>query len=621
MAFEVTRTFDILDRILTQFPRTDALGGKNHNDWYTYSTAEYVEKSHQFAIGLMALGLAKGDKVATVTTNRPEWNFADMGLAMTGIVHVPIYPTIGEEEYSYILDHAEIKVLLVGDKKLYEKLKPIAERIPLITHIYTFEEVEGVPSFGEILELGKAHEDELKTKLEEIKAGIDPEDLATLIYTSGTTGVPKGVMLSHRNLVSNFVTHSKMHNLGKDHRVISFLPLCHVYERSVNYHFQYKGMGIYYVGNLGQIVSAIKEIKPHMFNSVPRLLERVYDGFVSKGKDLKGIKKVIYFWALNLTRHFEYNKKYNLFLKIRIKIADKLIYSKWREALGGNITYIVSGGAALQPRIARVLGMAGMLNLEGYGLTETSPVIAVNNPASGNMKVGTVGPILEGVEVKFADDGEILVKGPSVMKGYYKAPELTAEVIDEDGWFHTGDIGILEDGLYLKITDRKKEMFKLSGGKYVAPQMIENKLKASFFIEQVMVIGAGEKFASALISPNFAYLHDWCSQRKIHFQDNEDLIQKTEVLAQVQREVVAINKTLGEHEEIKRFRLVPEEWTPQSGELSPTLKLKRNYVSAKYKTIIDEIYSVQKSQPGGRFRLPKIKLNFDVSEFVKRLKL
>jgi long-chain acyl-CoA synthetase len=621
MTFEVTRTFDILERILTQFPRPDALGGKNQKDWYTYSTAEYVEKSHQFAYALMALGLAKGDKVATVTTNRPEWNFADMGLAMTGIVHVPIYPTIGDEEYAYILDHAEIKVLLVGDKKLYEKLQPIAEQIPLIKHIYSFEEIDGVPNFDELLELGKSHEGEYKEKLEQIKSAIDPEDLATLIYTSGTTGVPKGVMLTHRNLVSNFVTHSKMHNLGKDHRVISFLPLCHVYERSVNYHFQYKGMGIYYVGNMGQIVSAIKEIKPHMFNSVPRLLERVYDGFVSKGKDLKGIKKVIYFWALNLTRHFEYNKKYNLFLKLRIKIADKLIYSKWREALGGNITYIVSGGAALQPRIARVLGMAGMLNLEGYGLTETSPVIAVNNPSTGNMKVGTVGPILEGVEVKFAEDGEILVKGPSVMKGYYKAPELTAEVIDEDGWFHTGDIGILEDGLYLKITDRKKEMFKLSGGKYIAPQMIENKLKASFFIEQVMVIGAGEKFASALISPNFAYLHDWCSQRKIHFQDNEDLIQKTEVLAQLQREVVAINKTLGEHEEIKRFRLVAEEWTPQSGELSPTLKLKRNYVIAKYKSIIEEIYSVQKSQPGGRFRLPKINLNFDIAEFIKRLKL
>ena len=621
MATEVRRTFDLLDRYIREFPRKDALGGKNSNDWYVYSTAQYVEKSHQFAMGLMALGLKKGDKVATVTTNRPEWNFADMGLAMTVIVHVPIYPTIGSEEYSYILEHAEIKLLLVGDKKLYEKLSPLAALLPEISDIYSFDEIEGVKNYEEILDLGKSHQQELSLQLEAIKASIDPDDLATIIYTSGTTGVPKGVMLTHTNLVSNFVTHSFMHHLGKDHRVISFLPLCHVYERSVNYHFQYKGMGIYYVGNLGQIVSAIKEIKPHMFNSVPRLLERVYDGFVSKGNELTGLKKVIYFWALSLTRHFEYNKKYNLFLKIRIKIADKLIYSKWREALGGNIVYIVSGGAALQPRIARVLGMAGMMNLEGYGLTETSPVIAVNNPATKEMKIGTVGAILDNVEVKFADDGEIMVKGPSVMKGYYKAPDLTAEVIDEEGWFHTGDIGILEDGKFLKITDRKKEMFKLSGGKYIAPQMIENKLKASIFIEQIMVIGAGEKFASALISPNFTYLHDWCSQRKIHFQNNEELIQKTEVLAQFQREVVAINKTLGEHEEIKRFRLVADEWTPQSGELSPTLKLRRNYVSQKYKSIIAEIYSVSKVQAGGRFRLPKIKLNFDINEFIKRLKL
>jgi long-chain acyl-CoA synthetase len=621
MAKEVTRTFDVLDWILTELPRPDALGGKNGNDWYVYSTAEYVEKSHQFAFGLMALGLKKGDKVATVTTNRPEWNFADMGMAMTGIVHVPIYPTIGDEEYSYILEHAEIKALFVGDKKLFEKLSPIVARLPEITHVYSFEEIEGVPYFEELLQLGESRKAELSEQLEQIKSEVDPEDLATIIYTSGTTGVPKGVMLTHTNLVSNFLVHSKMHHLGKDHRVISFLPLCHVYERSVNYHFQYKGMGVYYVGNLGQIVAAIKEIKPHMFNSVPRLLERVYDGFVSKGKELKGIKKLIYFWALNLTRHFEYNKEYNFFLKIRIKIADKLIYSKWRAALGNNIVYIVSGGAALQPRIARVLGMAGMLNLEGYGLTETSPVIAVNNPETKAMKIGTVGEVLSNVQLKFADDGEILCKGPGVMKGYYKEPELTAEVIDEDGWFHTGDIGILEDGKFLKITDRKKEMFKLSGGKYIAPQMIENKLKASFFIEQIMVIGAGEKFASALISPNFSYLHEWCSHRKILFQDNEELIQNTEVLAQLQKEVVAINKTLGEHEEIKRFRLVSDEWTPQTGELSPTLKLKRNYVAAKYKTIIDEIYSVAKEQPGGRFRLPKIKLNFDINEFIKRLKL
>ncbi len=316
-----------------------------------------------------------------------------------------------------------------------------------------------------------------------------------------------------------------MHHLGKDHHVISFLPLCHVLERSVNYHFQYKGMGIYYVGNLNQIVSAIKEIKPHMFVSVPRLLEKVYDGFVAKGKELSGIKKSIYFWALRLTRHFEFNKKYGPLMQLKIKIADKLIYSKWREALGGNIVYIVSGGAALQPRIARVLGMAGMQNLEGYGLTETSPVIAVNNPAKGEMKIGTVGPVLENTEVKIAEDGEILCKGPQVMKGYYKAPELTAEVIDEDGWFHTGDIGVLDEGKYLKITDRKKEIFKLSGGKYIAPQMIENKLKTSNLIEQVMVIGANEKFASALISPNFPLLHDWCSMHKIHFEDNKELIQ------------------------------------------------------------------------------------------------
>lgn len=596
MAIEVKRTFDILERMLLEFPRPDALGGKNNNEWFIYSTAQYVEKSHQLAMGFMALGLKKGDKVATVTANRPEWNFADMGMAMTGIVHVPIYPTISDEEYGYILEHAEIKALIVGDKKLFDKLSPIASRLPKITHLYSFEEIEGVDSLEELIQLGETRKSELAEPLEQIKNDIDPEDLATIIYTSGTTGVPKGVMLTHTNLVSNFLEHVKMHHLGKDHHVISFLPLCHVYERSVNYHFQYKGMGIYYVGNLSQILSAIKEIKPHMFNSVPRLLEKIYDGFVSKGNELTGLKKVIYFWALSLTRHFEYNKEYDYFLKIRIKIADKLIYSKWREALGNNIVYIVSGGAALQPRIARVFGMAGMINLEGYGLTETSPVIAVNNPSTRAMKIGTVGEVLSNVQLKFANDGEILCKGPGVMKGYYKEPDLTAEVIDKEGWFHTGDIGILEEGKYLKITDRKKEMFKISAGKYIAPQMIENKLKSSFFIEQVMVIGADEKFASALISPNFVFLHDWCSQRKIHFQNNEDLIQKHEVLAQLHKEVTEINKTLGEYEEIKRFRLVSDEWTTQSGELSPTLKLKRNYIAGKYKDVIDEIYSVSKNE-------------------------
>ena len=595
MGIKVTRTFDILDRYMKEFPREDALGGKKNGNWYTYSTTDYNNKSHQFALGLLALGLKKGDKVATVTTNRPEWNFADMGMSMTGVIHVPMYPNIGEEEYKYILEHSEAKYLITGDRKLYKKLQPVVKEVPSVQDIYSFEELDEVKSYNEILTLGESKRGDLEARLEELKASITPDDLATLIYTSGTTGVPKGVMLTQDNLVSNFVAHSKMHHLGKEHRVISFLPLCHVYERSVNYHFQYKGMGIYYVGNLAQIVTAIKEIKPHMFNSVPRLLEKVYDGFVAKGKELSGIKQSLYFWALRLTRHFEYNKKYGSLLRMKIKIADKLIYSKWREALGGNIVYVVSGGAALQPRIARVLGMAGMYNLEGYGLTETSPVIAVNNPATGEMKIGTVGPILEGFEVKIAEDGEILCKGPGVMKGYYKAPEMTAEVMDENGWFHTGDIGVLEDAKYLKITDRKKEIFKLSGGKYIAPQMIENKLKTSNLIEQVMVIGANEKFASALISPNFSLLHDWCAEHKIHFKNNEELIKIPAVVEKIRKEVDIVNKTLGTHEKISRIRLVCEEWTPAKGELSPTLKLRRNTVSVKYQHLIDDIYSVGKS--------------------------
>jgi long-chain acyl-CoA synthetase len=595
MAVKVTRTFDILDKYMEEFPREDALGGKKDGNWYTFSTEEYYKKSHQFALGMLALGIEKGDKVATVTTNRPEWNFADMGMTMTGVVHVPIYPTIGEDEYKYILEHSEAKILIVGDSKLYEKLVPVVRMLPGVQEIYTFEEVEGAKNYEEILTLGESKRTELEASLNKMKTSVEPGDLATLIYTSGTTGVPKGVMLSQKNLVSNFVSHAKMHHLGKDHRVISFLPLCHVYERSVNYHFQYKGMGVYYVGNLSQIVAAIKEIKPHMFNSVPRLLEKVYDGFVAKGKELSGAKKSLYFWALRLTRHFEYNKKYGPVLNLKIKLADKLIYSKWRAALGGNIVYVVSGGAALQPRIARVLGMAGMYNLEGYGLTETSPVIAVNNPATGEMKIGTVGPVLEGFEVKIAADGEILCKGPGVMMGYYKAPELTAQVIDENGWFHTGDIGVFEDGKYLKITDRKKEIFKLSGGKYIAPQMIENKLKTSNLIEQVMVIGANEKFASALISPNFPLLHDWCSEHKIHFNNNEELIKMPEVVEKIQKEVQIVNKTLGSHEQINRIRLVCEEWTPASGELSPTLKLRRKVVAVKYQHLINDIYSAGKN--------------------------
>ena len=592
MGQTVTRTFDILERILKEFPREDAIAGKKEGKWYTYSTNEYYKKSHHLATGLMALGLKRGDRVATVTTNRAEWNIADMGMAMAGIIHVPIYPTLGDDEYKYILKHAEVKIILAGDKKLFQSMCPLASMSDGVDAVYTFEEVDGAKNFQQILDLGEEKKDEFADQLEAVKKDIKPEDLATIIYTSGTTGVPKGVMLSHKNLVSNFTEHAKLHNLGIEHKALSFLPLCHVYERSVNYHFQYRGMGVYYVGNLSQIVSSIKEVKPHMFNSVPRLLEKVYDGFVAKGKELTGIKKKLYFWALNLTHHFEYNKKFGPLMRLKISVADKLIYSKWREALGGNITYIVSGGAALQPRIGRVFGMAKLTTLEGYGLTETSPVIAVNNPTTKEMMVGTVGPILEGYDVKFASDGEILCKGPGIMKGYYKAPELTDEVIDKNGWFHTGDIGMLVDNKYLKITDRKKEIFKLSGGKYIAPQMIENKLKTSELIEQVMVIGANEKFASAIISPCFPILHDWAGEHKLHYENNEELIQLPEVIQKMQKEVMKVNKTLGSHEQISRIRLVCEEWTPTSGELSPTLKLRRNAVAVKYKHLIDDIYAV-----------------------------
>lgn len=592
MGQTVTRTFDVLEHAVKEFPRKDAIAGKKEGKWYTYSTEEYYKKTQQLALGLMALGLKRGDKVATVTTNRPEWNIADMGLAMAGIIHVPIYPTLGDDEYKYILKHAEVKIILAGDKKLFQSMCPLANMIDGVEAVYTFEEVEGAKHYEQIIELGAFKKDKFIKQLEETKKDIKPEDLATIIYTSGTTGMPKGVMLSHNSLVSNFVEHAKLHDLGIEHRALSFLPLCHVYERSMNYHFQYKGMGVYYVGNLSQIVSSIKEVKPHMFNSVPRLLEKVYDGFVAKGKELGGIKRKLYFWALKLTRHFEYNKKFGPLMRLKISVADKLIYSKWREALGGNITYIVSGGAALQPRIARVFGMAKLTTLEGYGLTETSPVIAVNNPRTLEMMIGTVGPILEGYDVKFASDGEILCKGPGVMTGYYKAPELTEEVIDKNGWFHTGDIGILVDDKYLKITDRKKEIFKLSGGKYIAPQMIENKLKTSELIEQVMVIGANEKFASAIISPCFPILHDWAGEHKLHYENNEDLIQLPEVISKLQKEVMKVNKTLGSHEQINRIRLVCEEWTPATGELSPTLKLRRNAVAVKYQHLIDDIYAL-----------------------------
>lgn len=593
---EVKRTFDLLDRYADKFPLEAALAGKEDGKWVKYSTTDYINYVNWFSYGLLELGYKKGDKIATISNNRPEWNFVDLGLAQIGIVHVPIYPTIGIEEYDYILNHSEAKALIVSSKLLWNKISEVVDNVKSIKKVYAFNDFEELPSWKEIVELGKQHEEKYKNEVVKIKESIDVNEMVTLIYTSGTTGNPKGVMLSHHNLVSNFISTSKAHALGFGHRTLSFLPLCHVYERMMNYHFQYKGISIYYAENLGTITSDIKDVRPHIMNTVPRLLEKIYDGIIGKGKNLSFIKKQIFFWAVKLGLRYRLNAKWRLFYNVKLKIARKLIFSKWREALGGEDLIIVSGGAALQERLARIFWAAGLSVLEGYGLTETAPVIAVNFHTPCICKFGTVGPVLENVEVKIADDGEILAKGPNIMLGYYKAPDLTKEVIDDEGYFHTGDIGYVDKDGFLKITDRKKEMFKTSGGKYIAPQVIENKLKESFFIEQAMVIGENEKFASALISPNFKFLHDWCSMHKVQYRDNHELIQLPEVTARYQKEINKFNQQFGETEKIKRFRLVCEEWSPQTGELSPTQKLKRNVVAEKYNDIIAEIYKHEKKE-------------------------
>lgn len=592
---EVTRTFDLIDWSCEKYPREVMFGGKQDKVWITYSTEAVREMTDLFSYGMLAMGYKKGDNVATITPNKAEWNIVDHGLAQAGIVHVPIYPTIGQEEYAFILEHSEVKAVLVGNKQIYNKVNPVASKISNIREVFSFDVVNGTRTLNDIIEIGRKRREEMKEALNAIRNSIKPSDLVTIIYTSGTTGNSKGVMLSHNNIVTNAIATSTAHTFGYGYRALSFLPLCHVYERMMNYHFQYKGTSIYYLENMGIVADVMREIKPHIANTVPRLLEKIYDNIIGKGKNLPWLKKQIFFWAVSLGLKFRLNGN-SRFYKFRLGIARKLVFHKWKEALGGELRVLVSGGAALQSRLERIFWAADIPVLQGYGLTETSPVIAVNPLRLPEIKFETVGPVLEGVTVRIDEDGEILCKGPNVMMGYFKAPDLTAQVIDSEGWFHTGDIGRIEDGRFLRITDRKKEMFKLSAGKYIAPQVIENKLKESFFIEQAMVIGENEKFASALLSPNFTFLHDWCFLHKIQFRDNAELIEIPEVFERYAREVREVNKNLGEYEQIKRFRLVTEEWTPQTGELSPTLKLKRNILMERYRDIMNDIYSVKEKE-------------------------
>lgn len=588
---EISRTFDLLERYREKFNKDDALVAKRDGNWVSFSSSEYIRKSHLVSYALLSLGLGRGDKVVTVANNRPEWNFMDMGMAMAGIVHVPLFTSLNEAEYKYVLEHSEAKMVFVSDEKLHEKLSSASSSLKGIKTVYTFDPVQGAKNWEELLELGEKEEQNHAGALEEIKKGIVPSDCVTLIYTSGTTGRSKGVMLSHENLVRNFLAAAEIFRLGPGDRYLSILPLCHVGGRMGNYQTQYSGSSIYYAESMASIASNMKEIRPQGFDAVPRILEKVVDNVIAKGKTLDGMKKKMFFWAVRLGNKYKPPGESSWFYRKKHGLADKLIFTKWRDALGGNIRLVGCGGASLPPRIERIFWAAGIKVLNMYGLTETSPVITINRQEKPLLKLGTVGALIDGVEVKLAEDGEILCRGHNVMLGYYKDPEMSAAAIDEEGWFHTGDIGKWVEEKFLAVTDRKKEIFKLSNGKFIAPQLIENDLKASIFIDQTMVVGEAEKFASAIISPNFAYIREWFGSMNREVPGTEKLIEEPEVLEAIGAEVKRINSGLNDFERINRFRLVKDEWSPATGELSPTLKLKRKYVAEKYSAELGQIYS------------------------------
>ncbi len=566
-------------------PKKDAFTQKVNGKWESLSSKEIIEKSRQFSSGLLNLGLQKGDRIAVISNNRTEWHLTDLAVQQLGIINVPIYTNITETDYQYILNDCGAKYVFVSDEDLAEKISNIKSNVASLNDIYTFNKVDGCKHYSELLT------DVNDQAIETAQNSIVEDDVATFIYTSGTTGNPKGVMLTHKNLVSNVLACIPRLPVGENQRALSFLPLCHVFERMIDYVFIYRSISIYYAESMDTIADNMKEVKPHIFGTVPRLLEKVYDKIVAKGNDLSGIKKAMFFWALELGLKYEPRENQGWWYDTQLNLANKLIFSKWREALGGEVLALASGGAALQPRLARVFNAARIPVLEGYGLSETSPVIAVNSLLPDGFMIGTVGKPLENLDVKIAEDGEIIVKGPSIMKGYYNQPELTAEVIDEQGYFHTGDIGELVEGKFLKITDRKKEIFKTSGGKYIAPQVMENKFKESRFIEQVMVIGEGEKMPAALIQPEFEFLKSWCKRKGIEYTTNEEMICNEKVVARIAKEVEEINKGFANYEQVKRFELVPAQWSVDTGELTPTLKLKRKGILSKYDNLCKKIYS------------------------------
>ena len=585
---KVTRLFDFPYHQLENLPLQKSLVTKYNGKWVATSTQEYVDKANAVSRALLRLGVKPNDKIAVISmTNRTEWNIMDIGILQIGAQNVPIYPTISEEDYEYILNHSEARYCFVSCEEVLEKVLTISSNLQNLKEVYSFDELGNCKNWKELLELGTdtSNQDEV----EQIKDSVQPGDLATLIYTSGTTGRPKGVMLSHDNIVSNVISSEKRVPFESGGSALSFLPICHIFERMILYLYQYCGIEVHFAEGLDKISDNVKEVKPNVMTVVPRLLEKVYEAIIAKGTNLTGIKKKLFFWSVELGLKFEPYGKNGWWYEKQLGIARKLVFSKWQEGLGGNLSVMVSGSAALQPRLARVFAAAGMPVMEGYGLTETSPVIAVNDQRNKGWRIGTVGRIIDGVEVKIADDGEILCKGPNVMLGYYKDPEKTAEVMTGD-YFHTGDIGEVDTEGFLKITDRKKEIFKTSGGKYVAPQLLENRFKQSRFIEQIMVVGEGEKMPAALIQPNFEFVKQWAKRHGITLENNADMVKNEKVIARFQEEVDLANEDFAKWEKVKQFRLTPDVWSVDDGHLTPTMKLKRKIVKEKYLDLYNDIY-------------------------------
>ncbi|MEI7583372.1 long-chain fatty acid--CoA ligase [Runella sp.] len=588
MKTSATRIFDILDLSVKPQNKPDTFANKKQGEWVSLSSEQFCEQVDKVSLGLLKLGVEVGDRIAIVSEGRPEWNIIDFGIQQVGAISVPIYPTLTIDDFQYILHEAEVRFIFVGDAGLFRKLIDVVATAPTVEEMYTFDTVKSAKHWSAVTAMA---DESNRQKLEDRKAAITPDDLLSIIYTSGTTGNPKGVMISHNNMLSNVEEGRKLIAFGPEARALSFLPLNHVFERMVQYVYLRSGISIYYAENVATIADNLREVHPTVLSTVPRLLEKVYDKIIAKGYELPRISRNIFLWALDLGLKYDPNKDLGWWYNTQLKLARKLVFSKWQEALGGKLEMIVAGAAATPPRIARVFWAAGIPVCEGYGLSETSPVISFNRLfPKQEIRIGTVGIVIDGVEVKLADDGEILVKGPNVMKGYYLKPELTAEVISPDGWFHTGDVGQWVDGKFLKLTDRKKEIFKTSAGKYVAPQAVEAKLKESFFIEQSVIVGDGQKYAAALIVPSFDAIKEFCRVESIAYTTDAEIIKNEKVLSKFRTEVEEVNKELAPYERVKKYHLLPGELSVANGELTPTLKPKRRIIQEKYKTEIEELF-------------------------------